>query len=442
MRVSACVLLCLLIGAVMGSVPAAAQDGGIWVEGQSVESAFRDHITFEIAVTSDEPIESIQLLYKIESIGLSVTSRGDAEFGPGADVRATFVVDQEKDYFPPGSELEYWWKITDVTGETLTTDHETFTYFDERQDWKSLSNDRIALYWYRGADDFGEALFDRTNATLDQIEREAGVQVSMPIKIFIYGSHVDLMDAIDVGAQEWTGGLAFTEQGVIVLGVGPGDLDFALVALPHELTHLVIHQATDNPFGDLPTWLDEGLAVYMSGELDASWRGYRELVKKRARNDALISLQTLSSNFPADPEAASQSYAQSGIIVEYIIDSFGTDTMNDLLDIFAEGSTYDDALTQVLGLDTWELDNAWRQSIGAPAVVSGSGDAASDLGSEHATGSGGDQPAAQEDQEVDLVSGGRGDSLPEVGLPCMGSLAVVILALLALWTRPGGIAGS
>ena len=39
-----------------------------------------------------------------------------------------------------------------------------------------------------------------------------------------------------------------------------------------------------------------------------------------------------------------------------------------LLEIFSEGALYDEALEQALGVDTWQLDNAWRESIGAQTL--------------------------------------------------------------------------
>jgi hypothetical protein len=333
---------------------------------QAVETAFRDHITFNISLESDSAITEVRLLYRV--VGQPATARGDAEIEAGTQVDASFSINQERDYLPPGTELEYWWKITDESGNELKTETQPLLYIDDRQDWQTLSNDRLTLYWYQGDRAFGEALFDQANKTLDQLETEAGVQIDMPVKIFIYDGFDDLRNAIPVGSQEWTGGQAFTDQGVVVIGVAPSDLDYGLAATPHELTHLVIHQATDNPFAGIPRWLDEGLAVYMSGELDAGWRGYRSTVATSANQGDLMTLQTLSSSFPADPSQASQAYAQSGTIVEFIIQHYGEDAMAHLLEIFSKGSLYDDALQEALGVDTWGLDNAWRESIGASTL--------------------------------------------------------------------------
>jgi len=345
--------------------PVTAQET-IRVLDQSVEAAFRDHITFRVKLESDSPVKEVRLLYRVT--GLPATARGDAQFEPGKSVEATFTIDQRRDYLPPGSEISYWWRITNDAGDTLKTEPQVYLYMDDRHAWRTLSSERLTLYWYKGEQDFGEALFRQANHTLDQIENEAGVRVKNPVKIFIYGSHRDLLEAVEVGAQEWTGGQAFTEHGVVVINVSPNDLDFGLIAVPHELTHIVIHQATDNPYNDIPRWLDEGLAVYMSGELDSPFRGYRSLVTTYAKQNRLMTLQTLSSSFPADPEQANQAYAQSGLVVEFIIQHYGKEAMSKLLGIFAQGSLYDDALREALGVDTWGLDNAWRESIGAPLL--------------------------------------------------------------------------
>lgn len=416
--------------------PVAAQ-GAIRVLDQGVETAFRDHITFNINLESESKITEVRLLYRVA--GQLATARGDADFEPGTRVEASFTIDQKRDYLPPGTELEYWWTITNEAGDSLKTEPQHLLYMDKRHDWQTLSSDRLTLYWYKGDRAFGEALFDQANKTLDQIENEAGVKVEVPVKIFIYGSFADLHDAIAVGSQEWTGGQAFTDQGVVVIGVSPDDLDYGLIATPHELTHLVIHQATDNPFGDIPRWLDEGLAVYMSGELDAPWRDYRDRVARSARQGKLMTLQTLSSSFPADSEQAGLAYAESGMVVEFIIKHYGQKAMAHLLEIFSQGALYDDALEQALGVDTWGLDNAWRQSIGAPPIEipASAGEARPATGEPVSAPT--EAPVEQAAEPARAASpAGEGQALP-----CLGSslTGVVVLALFVLFRTRGSRVG-
>lgn len=441
-------MLAILLILSFGLPPQVAAQDPIHVLDQSVETAFRDYITFNIEAESDNPIVEARLLYRVA--GQIATARGDAEIEPGTQVKASYTIDQNRDYLPPGTELEYWWTLTDEVGNELKTEPQPLIYLDDRHDWQTLSNDRLTLYWYRGDRAFGEALFDQANKTLDQIESEAGVKVEMPVKIFIYGSFSDLREAIAVGAQEWTGGQAFTDQGVVVIGVAPSDLSYGLAATPHELTHLVIHQATDNPYGDIPRWLDEGLAVYMSGEMDAGWRGYRAEVAGSAQANKLMTLQTLSSSFPADSAQAGLAYAESGSVVEFIIQHYGKDAMADLLEIFSEGALYDQALEQALGVDTWELDNAWRESIGAqpleaPAAASGE-TSQNAMETVPATEEPDLAPATAPAEAVVTPSASQEPTSPRRGglaLPCLGSglVGLAVLGLFVLFRTRGSSVG-
>ena len=188
--------------------------------------------------------------------------------------------------------------------------------------------------------------------------------ISKPIRIYIYASAGDLQGAM-IFPREWTGGVAFTEFGTIAIGISPNQLDWGKKALVHELTHLVVHQATFSPYGELPTWLDEGLAMYNEGELDPYFRAY---LGKAISEGKLISVRSLCSPFSAEPEKAYLSYAQSYSLVEYLLRNYGENKMLNLLTLFKEGDTYDGALTQVYGFDIDGLDSHWRETLIAPTV--------------------------------------------------------------------------
>ncbi|MBA7680935.1 hypothetical protein ES703_89256 [subsurface metagenome] len=164
--------------------------------------------------------------------------------------------------------------------------------------------------------------------------------------------------------QEWTGGVAFTRYGIIAIGIAPSNINWGKRAIAHELTHLVIHQMTLNPYGDLPTWLDGGLAMYTEG---APLPEYVAYLNKAIVENSLISVRSLSSPFSAYAEDAVLSYAQSYSLVEFLISNYGRDKMLELLNIFRQGSTYDGALEQVYGFDMDGLNALWRDYVTAPA---------------------------------------------------------------------------
>ncbi len=363
--------------------PGVAAQEAIQVVDEGIEANFREHLTFTLNAKSTAEIVEVDLLYQV--VGQLATSRNKAEFTPGASIEAEFKIDQTKpeNYMPPGTELNYWWKIVDSAGNEVKTEKQTYLYLDNRYEWQTLQNDRLTLYWYEGDDSFGQALFDRANVALDTLTRDVGISLQDPIKIFIYASHEDLLQALSSSAQEWTGGQAFTTFGVVVIGVNPIQLDWGLRATTHEMSHLVIHQATDNPYRGLPTWLDEGIAVY-NEDTEQLVDDFAPIFDEAVRQNELMTLRTLSSPFPGDPLLANLAYGQSGAVVKFIIDTYGAEKMAKLLSIFAEGSLDDEALETALGVTTDGLDNAFRTSLGLSPLPGTANDAPAAAATEEA----------------------------------------------------------
>jgi|JFJP01.1.fsa_nt_gi uncharacterized membrane protein len=339
----------------------------VTVQSNKADSGFRDHLTFTLSATSPTEIKEVFLFYKV--IGQIAISRNEATFTSGVSIEASFKLDQTlpANYMPPGTEVEYWWKLVGTNGEEFKTDQARLLYLDDRHEWQSQKNDRLTIYWYEGDAVFGQALFDRANVALDTLQTDLKVNLKDPIKIFIYASHDDLMSALSAGAQEWTGGVAFTEFGVVVIGIEPDALDWGLRAMSHEMTHLVIHQATNNPYSDLPRWLDEGVAVYNEDKNELV-DDFKPVLDEAIKQDKLMTLRTLSSPFPSDPLQANLAYGQSGAMVKFMVDKYGAEAMGKLLEIFSEGALYDEALKGALGTDSDGLYNAWRVSVNLPPM--------------------------------------------------------------------------
>ena len=112
----------------------------------------------------------------------------------------------------------------------------------------------------------------------------------------------------------------------------------------------------------MPTWLNEGLAVYAEGKLDPASQSQLD---QAIRSDQLLSIRSLSGGFSEVPSRAYLSYSQSYSIVKFLIDTFGQEKMNSLLITLRDGTTVDDALLQVYGFDIDGLESAWRKAIGA-----------------------------------------------------------------------------
>ena len=95
-------------------------------------------------------------------------------------------------------------------------------------------------------------------------ETQSGLKADSPIDLYIFANTNDMKDAI-LYEPSWTGGQAFPDQDIVIIGISPDDLDWGTDAIVHELTHVLVGHLTFSCLGDVPTWLNEGLAVYSEG---------------------------------------------------------------------------------------------------------------------------------------------------------------------------------
>ncbi|MDY6911742.1 MAG: peptidase MA family metallohydrolase [Chloroflexota bacterium] len=322
---------------------------------------FPKSLTFNLEVESNHEITDIELRYKINKIASIVpTVAVNPDFTPGTEVKTSWTWDTRKSSLPPGAQVEYRWIAQNAIGEEIETDPLMLTFADLRYEWQELAKGNVQLFWYQGDQSFGQELMDAAQAAQVKLARDTGASIEENVKIFIYANTEELQEAL-IFSQDWTGGMAFSEYGIVAIGVSQSRLDWGKRTVAHELTHLVMHQVTYNPYSDMPTWLDEGLAMYAEGEL-------RPELKSRLNAaislDTLFSVQSLSSSFPAETEEAAIAYAQSYSLVEFLIeDRGGRENMQELLQVFKRGSETDDALLEVYGLDADRLETEWRASL-------------------------------------------------------------------------------
>ena len=337
-----------------------AQDG-ISLLDSTAEIYFPSALVFKIKAQSQNDIVKLRLHYQVDRMNYApVTNEAWPEFTPSPKVQTEWIWDMRKASLPTGAAVTYWWTIEDTAGDSLTTPSQIIRFEDLRYTWKKVTSGQINLLWYKGNQSFIDQLIAGCQQALERLARDTGVYLKQPVSLYIYASPQDLRGAM-VFPQEWTGGVAFTEYGLIAIGIPTNELDWGKRALAHELGHMVTHQITYGPFGAiLPTWLDEGLAMYAEGKPDT----YLESVLQKAiTQHKLISVRSLSSPFSAIPDEAYISYAESQSLIRFLIQNYGKDKMLQLLNLFKEGNTYDEALTQVYGFDQDGLDSLWQEYI-------------------------------------------------------------------------------
>jgi hypothetical protein len=356
----------LLAPALNLAAPASAQPAdGVRVLRSAFESRFPGSMVFQLEATVARPVERVTLNFRIADRRTLVA--GDARFSQSGMLRAEHAVDLARRYLPPGTALEFYWQIEDDRGQRFRSQSYQAVLEDRRFTWRQLRAPNLELYWYRGDDTYGRVLLSIAGRALGQVAGESGVTLDRAVKIFVYAEMEEFRSASYRGGYEWVGGTFYPLEGVILILAPPNQqgAEIARRAIPHELTHAVVHQVTDNPFGDVPQWLNEGMASRSEPGFSSD---QAEALARALADDKLMSLRAISGSFPVDSDEALLAYGESYSAVTFLLEQYGRGGLNQLLQAYREGVTHDEGLQRALGVDMAEFDRQWRAWL-APSAL-------------------------------------------------------------------------
>ena len=336
---------------------AQSAEEGPTVQGTRFENAWPDSVTVTSLVGGAEDVESATFLYAVLPEGALTREPAEVASGDVTRVTAVFPTRDPMLWIPAGADFEWHWEFVFADGEKFETEPQIWRYEDPRFEWQSLKEGPLEVAWY---DDRGVAqtMLDEGIDALEEISPFLGLEELIPIKVYVWANTEDARQVERIQSERF-------EESVITGGTRVlADLVHIYTpsrwVIRHELTHVLTKLAGEGPYGDLPAWLDEGMATLAEGD----WLERRGGALQYAiNNDIVLSLRSMES--PSNrPGFVDIFYGQSAAIVLYLISEYGNEKMNDLFRTLKEGSSVDDALLQVYGLDRDGLDNAWRDSVG------------------------------------------------------------------------------
>lgn len=328
---------------------------------------FPNTATFSATLKADAAIVSVILEYGNDQLTCGeVTAKAFPEFTPDTSVDVSWTWDmRQSGSLPPGANIWWRWRYVDESGSEFVSETQNITWLDDVHDWQTVSNADIRLHYYGKNEDFAITMLEAGEEGLRRNREQAGMTLDTPVDIFVYPNYDDMRDAV-LYEPAWTGGQAYSDFNVIIMGLSGSDSTWDKNTVIHELTHILVGRNAFSCMGTRPGWLEEGLAMYSEGELDSGMQG---LLDSAILSNNLITLRSLNGGFSELPEKANLSYSQSYSVVKFMIENYGREEMSDLLNALSEAKPIDDALLEVYGFDTDGLDSAWRESVGAAPLL-------------------------------------------------------------------------
>jgi hypothetical protein len=240
----------------------------------------------------------------------------------------------------------------------------SYFYDDNRFQWQSLQTEEFTISWYQPDPDLGQEILATAYQGLTRIKELVQVPQPDSISIYAYASAIDMQETLKfIGeSSAWVAGHAEPDFGTIVVSLPPGPEQAFEIRrqIPHELVHILLYQRLGTAYDNLPRWLNEGLAS--SAELFPN-PDYQLLLEKAHERQSLIPLEDLCQSFPIDAANFQLAYAQAFSFTWYLQESYGTETIENLIQAYAQGQTCDQGVQSALDRPLAEVETLWRQAV-------------------------------------------------------------------------------
>jgi hypothetical protein len=285
---------------------------------------------------------------------------------PGA-TSFDYLLDTSSGDIQPNTQLVAHFEVVLADGTVATGPDIRVTYADDRFQWQTMVGGIIRLHWYEGDDTFAQQALQMGEDGIAKASAFLGFNETAPIDFFVYADQTAFYDALGPGTRDNVGGEANPDTRTLFALIAPGDLSYASTVVPHELTHVVFGDITQNPYHDPPRWLNEGIAVYVSQGFDSS---DKQLVAQAVSDGTLMPLAALSGEFPTSQQGFYLAYAESVSAVDYFVRTYGQADLDKLVKAYGTGASDDQAFKTSIGISTDAFDKAWQKENGGTALAS------------------------------------------------------------------------
>ncbi len=275
---------------------------------------------------------------------------------------AIYTWDASKQYLTPNTRIVYRWRAT-MEGQAQLSATGQLLYADNRPGfaWQTARYGPATLHWYGNHEDEARHFGDLSSGAISRAESLLGHRLTGAIDIFVYVSQADFFGALGPGAREWTGAATYPNIRTVFMWLGGGPTDYLETAVVHELTHVVFHDATANPYHEPARWLNEGLAVWSERQNADAQRA----TVRAETNAGLFAFDAIVGQFPIGSRGSSLAYAEGTTMVDRIMRTYGRGAIARIAAAYRSGATDAEALKAGTGVAAATLYADYFRSFGA-----------------------------------------------------------------------------
>lgn len=223
----------------------------------------------------------------------------------------------------------------------------------QQSPWKSLEDDSFQIF-YQVRDSLNAVHIQKIlRENFFSINYEIKAELSSPVHIFIAPTESGFQRMTQHALPHWSEAVALpSRQQIIVKSPRWHRPSQQLqTILNHELVHVLTGIATGNI--RLPRWFNEGLAIYVSGDL-------RYIEGKELPNSVtsgkLLNLAEIDAMLSFHQLQASLAYQESFAAVKYIVDTYSHTTLPKLLANIADTGDFRHGFHKTFGFSTGRFE--------------------------------------------------------------------------------------
>lgn len=320
---------------------------------------FGQRMSFSLQVTNAPQLVAGTLFVSTPQFQNTYSASFEIQAAEGDRVLLNHDIDLTTVRFQPFTEVTYWWTLKTADDNLIQLPEQLFEYQDDRFNWKTTEKAGVEVYWIADGLDLGQVALDIVLESLPRIQSVIQADLPDPLRIYLYPSANDMRAALLLSGQDWVGGHASPELGVILL---PAENPRTAVVdlrrrLPHEMSHLLLYEATGASYGNVPRWFDEGLATLFESVPNPN---YEPALQHALDQGEVLTFEEMCVRFPdTSTNQIYLAYAQSGSLIKFIQAKYGNEALRQMILAYADGATCESAVSRSLSISLQELSDDW-----------------------------------------------------------------------------------